>query len=205
MNLGSDRARIGTALLRIAELSMIRNLSEGSATAASLPRAMAPVSMASHIAYLTALQAWRNAAGKDFINVGTSQRPHDSAEVDLPDRRSRRPAGLLADPWRATGTTSGPAKDSVAAAISRSAWPASTASDQAAMKWSTIDSSSNRTRSPAEAPTTRPAAIRTCRRLCLCQLADRHQGQESGRGAAAVLPRFFLRLLRLAKSVAGCP
>ncbi len=63
-----DQKRINT-LLAIAEQSMVRNISEGFGDGGFFAEGDGTGSMASHIAYLTALQAWKNAGGKDFVNV----------------------------------------------------------------------------------------------------------------------------------------
>ncbi len=56
-------------LLKIAEQSTIRNLSEGFGDGGFFREGDGTGSMSSQIAYLTALIAWKNAAGKDFIDV----------------------------------------------------------------------------------------------------------------------------------------
>jgi len=56
-------------LLAIARQSMIRNVSEGFGDGGFFAEGDGTGSMASHIAYLTAVQAWRNAAGVDFVAV----------------------------------------------------------------------------------------------------------------------------------------
>jgi len=63
-----DQKRIDT-LLAVAEQSTIRNISEGFGDGGFFAEGDGAGSMASHIAYLSALQAWKNAAGKDFVNV----------------------------------------------------------------------------------------------------------------------------------------
>ncbi len=63
-----DQARIDT-LLSIAEQSMIRNVSEGFGDGGFFAEGDGTGSMASHIAYLSAVQAWKNAKGLDFVNV----------------------------------------------------------------------------------------------------------------------------------------
>ncbi len=56
-------------LLAIAEQSTIRNISEGFGDGGFFDEGDGTGSMSSQIAYLTALAAWKNAAGRDFINV----------------------------------------------------------------------------------------------------------------------------------------
>jgi len=63
-----DQERIDT-LLAIAVQSTIRNISEGFGDGGFFAEGDGTGSMASHISYLSALQAWKNAAGKDFVNV----------------------------------------------------------------------------------------------------------------------------------------
>ncbi|MFW6163858.1 MAG: hypothetical protein ACODAJ_13895, partial [Planctomycetota bacterium] len=63
-----DQERIDT-LLKIAQQSVIRNLSEGFGDGGFFAEGDGTGSMSSHIAYLSALTAWRNVAGKDFIHV----------------------------------------------------------------------------------------------------------------------------------------
>jgi hypothetical protein len=63
-----DQKRIDT-LLAIAEQSVVRNISEGFGDGGFFAEGDGTGSMASHIAYLTALQAWKNAKGMDFVNV----------------------------------------------------------------------------------------------------------------------------------------
>jgi hypothetical protein len=63
-----DQKRIDT-LLKIAEQSMIRNLSEGFGDGGFFAEGDGTGSMSSQIAYLSALNAWRNVQGKDYINV----------------------------------------------------------------------------------------------------------------------------------------
>ncbi len=67
-----DQKRIDT-LLAVAKQSMIRNVSEGFGDGGFFAEGDGTGSMASHISYLTAVQAWRNAAGLDFASV---QRPN---------------------------------------------------------------------------------------------------------------------------------
>lgn len=64
-----DPSRIAR-LLKIAEQSTIRNVSEGFGDGGFFAEGDGTGSMASQISYLTAIQAWKNAAGRDFINVG---------------------------------------------------------------------------------------------------------------------------------------
>ena len=63
-----DQKRIDR-LLKIAERSMIRNISEGFGDGGFFAEGDGTGSMSSQIAYLSAIGAWRNAAGKDFINT----------------------------------------------------------------------------------------------------------------------------------------
>lgn len=62
-----DQARIDK-LLALAEKSTIRNLTEGFGDGGFFAEGDGTGSMSSQIAFVTALQAWKNAAGKDFIN-----------------------------------------------------------------------------------------------------------------------------------------
>jgi len=64
----ADQKRIDT-LLSIAQRSMVRNVSEGFGDGGFFAEGDGTGSMASHIAYLSAVQAWRNAKGMDFVNV----------------------------------------------------------------------------------------------------------------------------------------
>jgi hypothetical protein len=63
-----DQKEIDT-LLKIAEASVVRNVSEGFGDGGFFAEGDGTGSMASQISYLTAVLAWRNAAGKDFVNV----------------------------------------------------------------------------------------------------------------------------------------
>lgn len=63
---GVDEAR-ARDLLRVSEKSMLRNLSEGFGDGGYFAEGDGTGSMSSHIVFLTALQAWRVAAGKDFV------------------------------------------------------------------------------------------------------------------------------------------
>jgi len=63
-----DQKKIDT-LLAIARQSMIRNVSEGFGDGGFFAEGDGTGSMASHIAYLTAVQAWRNAGGLDFAAI----------------------------------------------------------------------------------------------------------------------------------------
>jgi hypothetical protein len=63
-----DQKRIDT-LLAIAEQSMVRNVSEGFGDGGFFAEGDGTGSMASHIAYLSAVQAWKNVQGKDYVNV----------------------------------------------------------------------------------------------------------------------------------------
>lgn len=62
-----DAKRIAS-LLRESEKSMIRNLTEGFGDGGFFAEGDGTGSMSSHIVFLTALQAWKTAAGKDFIS-----------------------------------------------------------------------------------------------------------------------------------------
>lgn len=55
------------AALAVSEQSMIRNLTEGFGDGGFFAEGDGTGSMSSHIVFLTALQAWKNAAGKDFV------------------------------------------------------------------------------------------------------------------------------------------
>lgn len=63
----ADHAEL-ESLLEVAEYGMIRNLDEGFGDGGFFAEGDGTGSMSSHIVFLTALQAWRNAAGFDFIN-----------------------------------------------------------------------------------------------------------------------------------------
>jgi hypothetical protein len=63
-----DRKRIAK-LLGVAERSMIRNVTEGFGDGGFFAEGDGTGSMSSQIAYLSAVRAWKNAAGKDFVNV----------------------------------------------------------------------------------------------------------------------------------------
>jgi hypothetical protein len=63
-----NQDRVDT-LLRVAEQSMIRNVGEGFGDGGFFPEGDGTGSMASQIAYLAAVQAWKNVTGKDFVNV----------------------------------------------------------------------------------------------------------------------------------------
>jgi len=63
-----DQKRIDT-LLAVAQQSVVRNISEGFGDGGFFAEGDGTGSMASHIAYLSALQSWKNAAGKDFVDV----------------------------------------------------------------------------------------------------------------------------------------
>jgi len=67
-----DQKRIDT-LLAVAKQSMVRNVSEGFGDGGFFAEGDGTGSMASHIAYLTAVQAWRNAGGLEFA---TGERPN---------------------------------------------------------------------------------------------------------------------------------
>ena len=64
----ADQQRIDK-LLTVAERSMIRNVTEGFGDGGFFAEGDGTGSMASQIAYLSGLQAWKNAAGKDFVNA----------------------------------------------------------------------------------------------------------------------------------------
>ncbi|MGF1637868.1 MAG: hypothetical protein ACFCUU_12405 [Cyclobacteriaceae bacterium] len=57
------------SLLKISEKSMVRNVTEGFGDGGFFAEGDGTGSMASHIVYLTAIQAWGNAMGMDFINA----------------------------------------------------------------------------------------------------------------------------------------
>ena len=63
-----DQGRVDS-LLAVAEQSMIRNLTEGFGDGGFFAEGDGTGSMSSQIAYLPAVPAWKNAAGKDFINA----------------------------------------------------------------------------------------------------------------------------------------
>jgi len=64
----ADQERIDT-LLAIARQSVVRNVTEGFGDGGFFAEGDGTGSMASHIAYLSALLAWKNARGMDFVNV----------------------------------------------------------------------------------------------------------------------------------------
>jgi hypothetical protein len=64
---GTDEKKVA-ALLKESERAMIRNVTEGFGDGGYFAEGDGTGSMASHIIYLSALQAWKNAAGKDFIS-----------------------------------------------------------------------------------------------------------------------------------------
>jgi hypothetical protein len=64
---GVDMAKLGP-LLQTSEKAMLRNLTEGFGDGGFFAEGDGTGSMASHIVFLTALQAWRNVAGKDFYS-----------------------------------------------------------------------------------------------------------------------------------------
>ena len=63
-----DQERIDR-LLAVAGKSMVRNVSEGFGDGGFFREGDGTGSMASQIAYLSAVQAWKNVRGKDFVNV----------------------------------------------------------------------------------------------------------------------------------------
>jgi hypothetical protein len=63
---GVDAKKV-QAVLAIAEKSMVRNLTEGFGDGGFFAEGDGTGSMSSHIVFLSALQAWRVAAGKDFV------------------------------------------------------------------------------------------------------------------------------------------
>jgi hypothetical protein len=63
---GVDMAKVGP-LLETSQKSMIRNMTDGFGDGGFFAEGDGTGSMASHIAFLTALQAWKTAGGKDFI------------------------------------------------------------------------------------------------------------------------------------------
>ena len=64
-----DQDRIDE-LLAVNQKSMIGNVTDGFGDGGFFAEGDGTGSMASQIAYLSGLQAWKNAAGKDFVNVG---------------------------------------------------------------------------------------------------------------------------------------
>ena len=64
---GVDQHKIDT-LMKHSEKSMIRNVTEGFGDGGYFAEGDGTGSMASHIVYLTAIQAWKTAMGKDFIS-----------------------------------------------------------------------------------------------------------------------------------------
>jgi hypothetical protein len=65
---GVDNEKIDT-LLKIARQSMVRNMSQGFGNGGFFAEGDGTGSMSSQIAFISALQAWKNAAGLDFVNV----------------------------------------------------------------------------------------------------------------------------------------
>ncbi len=65
---GVDQKKIDT-LLKIARASMIRNMTQGFGDGGFFAEGDGTGSMASQIAFISAIQAWKNAAGLDFVNV----------------------------------------------------------------------------------------------------------------------------------------
>lgn len=63
---GVDMKKFGP-LFEQSQKVMIRNMTEGFGDGGFFPEGDGTGSMSSHIVFLTALQAWKNAAGKDFI------------------------------------------------------------------------------------------------------------------------------------------
>ena len=63
-----DQKRIDK-LLKISGVSMMRNLTEGFGDGGFFAEGDGTGSMASQIAFISALQAWKNAMGRDYINV----------------------------------------------------------------------------------------------------------------------------------------
>jgi hypothetical protein len=63
-----DKPRVDS-LLRICEISMIRNVTEGFGDGGFFTEGDGTGSMSSQTTYLTAIQAWKNAMGMDFVNV----------------------------------------------------------------------------------------------------------------------------------------
>jgi hypothetical protein len=68
---GVDRQRI-EQLMQTSRQAMIRNMTEGFGNGLYFAEGDGTASMASHIIFLTALQAWKTAGGQDFI----TPRPH---------------------------------------------------------------------------------------------------------------------------------
>ncbi|GAA4394504.1 hypothetical protein GCM10023187_00390 [Nibrella viscosa] len=65
----ADRERIDR-LLEISGRSMVHTVTQGFGDGGYFAEGDGTGSMASHIVYLTALQAWRNTMGMDFVNTG---------------------------------------------------------------------------------------------------------------------------------------
>jgi hypothetical protein len=63
-----DQEKIDT-LLKVARASMIRNMSQGFGDGGFFAEGDGTGSMASQISFISAIQAWKNAAGLDFVNV----------------------------------------------------------------------------------------------------------------------------------------
>lgn len=63
----ADQKKIEAALA-VSQQSMIRNVTEGFGDGGFFAEGDGTGSMSSHIVFLTALQAWKNAAGKDFVS-----------------------------------------------------------------------------------------------------------------------------------------
>ncbi len=66
-----DQDKIDT-LLKVARSSMIRNLSQGFGDGGFFAEGDGTGSMSSQIAFISAMQAWKNVAGIDFVNVERS-------------------------------------------------------------------------------------------------------------------------------------
>jgi len=86
-----------TPLLKISQRNMIRNLTEGFGDGGFFAEGDGPGSMSSHIVFLSALQAWRVAAGKDFLTPRPNARwtnlkyilltiPRADGSLDFPKR-----------------------------------------------------------------------------------------------------------------------
>lgn len=63
---GVDGAKV-EGLMAVSQKSMLRELTEGFGDGGFFAEGDGTGSMASHIVFMTALQAWKNAAGKDFV------------------------------------------------------------------------------------------------------------------------------------------
>ena len=106
-------------LLAVSQQSIVRNLSEGFGDGGFFAEGDGTGSMSSHIVFLTALQAWRVAGGKDFA----TSRPNasmDGAEVDFSHDPARWTDGLHAQSAAVILTMSGLVRTRAAPATSPS-------------------------------------------------------------------------------------